>query len=417
MALPSKRDGKSSRPSSSKSTRAPKGDSSSSSKEKKEKKYSPPPAKGRSRAPREEKPSTRGSGRDDKPRFNTRADKSEGKATFSGERRSKPVGERPTDNRSERPARSERPTRGERPVRGERPTRSERPSGSDRPSRSKDEHGGSFSPRTPRPEGAKRPREGASQRLNKPFVPATGAPKDDGLIRLNRFLSQAGIASRREADRLIELGLVTVNGEIIKELGQKVDPLKDVVKYDDVKLRPEKMRYVLLNKPKDYITTMDDPRERKTVMALVKDACPERIYPVGRLDRATTGLLLFTNDGELAKRLTHPKHGYPKIYHVETMEKVKGVDLEKMRDGLQLEDGFIQADEVAFVGDGKDPHQVGIRIHSGKNRIVRRIFEHLGYTVKKLDRVMFAGLTKKDLPRGRHRQLTEQEINFLRMIR
>lgn len=255
--------------------------------------------------------------------------------------------------------------------------------------------------------------------VNKPFVPSkSGAPKaDDGLMRLNRFLSQAGVASRREADRLIELGLVTVNGIVVKELGQKIDPAKDVVKYDDVKLRPEKMRYVLLNKPKDYITTMDDPKERKTVMALVADACAERIYPVGRLDRATTGLLLFTNDGDLAKRLTHPKHGFPKIYHVETLEKVKGADIDKIREGIQLEDGFIQADEIAYVGDGNDPHQVGIRIHSGKNRIVRRIFEHFGYTVKKLDRVMFAGLTKKDLSRGRHRHLTEQEVNFLRMIR
>jgi 23S rRNA pseudouridine2605 synthase len=387
MAPSSKRDGKSNRTSSSKNTRVSKSDAPSFSKEKKEKKYSPPPAKGRSRTPREDKTEPRSFNREEKPRFNTRAEKGEKKTPFSDDRPRKPRKDRSSETRSEKPYRS------------------------------RDQRGDSAAQRSSREERPRRPREGASQRLNKPFVPATAAPKDDGLIRLNRFLSQAGIASRREADRLIELGLVTVNGEIVKELGQKVNPLKDVVKYDDVKLRPEKMRYVLLNKPKDYITTMDDPKERKTVMALVKDACPERIYPVGRLDRATTGLLLFTNDGELAKRLTHPKHGYPKIYHVETLEKVKGADIEKMRDGLQLEDGFIQADEVAYVGDGKDPHQVGIRIHSGKNRIVRRIFEHLGYTVKKLDRVMFAGLTKKDLPRGRHRQLTEQEVNFLRMIR
>jgi len=239
--------------------------------------------------------------------------------------------------------------------------------------------------------------------------------KDDGTIRLNKFLSNAGIASRREADRLIELGLVTVNGKPVTELGHKVDPSKDLVKYDDVALRPERYRYVLLNKPKDYITTMDDPEGRKTVMFLIKDACKERIYPVGRLDRNTTGLLLFTNDGELAKRLTHPKNGYAKLYHVETIEKVNPKHLDELRTGITLEDGLIVADEVSYVND--DPRQVGIRIHSGKNRIVRRIFEHYNYTIKKLDRVMFAGLTKKDLPRGRFRHLSEQEMNFLKMIR
>jgi 23S rRNA pseudouridine2605 synthase len=257
-------------------------------------------------------------------------------------------------------------------------------------------------------------------KLNKPFTPKKGyisKTEREGLIRLNRFLSNAGIASRREADKLIEMGLVTVNGKVTTELGTKIDPRRDVVRYDDVNLKPEAMRYVLLNKPKDYITTMEDPNDRKTVMALVASACKERIYPVGRLDRNTTGLLLFTNDGDLAKRLTHPKHGYPKLYHVETVEKMKGVDLEKMREGIKLEDGFIKVDEVEFVGDSKDQKQVGLRIHSGKNRIVRRIFESLGYNVKKLDRVMFAGLTKKDLARGRYRHLSEQEINFLKMIR
>lgn len=257
-------------------------------------------------------------------------------------------------------------------------------------------------------------------KLNKPFTPKKGyisKTEREGLVRLNRFLSNAGIASRREADKLIEMGLVTVNGKVTTELGTKIDPRRDVVRYDDVNLKPEPMRYVLLNKPKDYITTMEDPNDRKTVMSLVVGACKERIYPVGRLDRNTTGLLLFTNDGDLAKRLTHPKHGFPKLYHVETIEKVKGADLEKMREGIKLEDGFIKVDEVEFVGDSKDQRQVGLRIHSGKNRIVRRIFESLGYTVKKLDRVMFAGLTKKDLARGRYRHLSEQEINFLKMIR
>lgn len=240
-------------------------------------------------------------------------------------------------------------------------------------------------------------------------------PRKPGEMRLNKFLSNAGIASRRDADQLIELGLVTVNGKVVTEMGYKVNIHTDVVKYDDKSLRPEKLRYVLLNKPKDYITTMDDPEERKTVMFLVKDACAERIYPVGRLDRQTTGLLLFTNDGELAKKLTHPRYGVQKLYHVETVEKVKGTDLDAIRKGVKLEDGLIVPDEVAFVGE--DQHQVGIKIHSGKNRVVRRIFEKMNYTVKKLDRVMFAGLTKKDLSRGRYRHLSEQEVAFLKMIK
>lgn len=240
-------------------------------------------------------------------------------------------------------------------------------------------------------------------------------PRKEGEMRLNKFLSNAGIASRRDADQLIELGLVTVNGKVVTEMGYKVNIHNDVVKYDDKSLRPEKLRYVLLNKPKDYITTMEDPEERKTVMFLVKDACPERIYPVGRLDRQTTGLLLFTNDGELAKKLTHPRYGVQKLYHVETVEKVKGTDLDAIRKGVKLEDGLIVPDEVAFVGE--DQYQVGIKIHSGKNRVVRRIFEKHNYTVKKLDRVMFAGLTKKDLSRGRYRHLSEQEVAFLKMIK
>lgn len=275
-------------------------------------------------------------------------------------------------------------------------------------------------PQSKRQQAKRKPVIDEKSKLNKPYTPKKAyisKTEREGLIRLNRFLSNAGIASRREADKLIEMGLVTVNGKVVTELGTKVDPLKDVVRYDDLKLKPEPMRYILLNKPKDYITTMEDPEGRKTVMFLIKDACKERIYPVGRLDRNTTGLLLFTNDGEMAKRLTHPKHGYPKIYHIETIEKVRGEDLDKMRNGIQLEDGFVKVDEVEYVGEGNDPRQIGLRIHSGKNRIVRRIFESLGYSIKKLDRVMFAGLTKKDLARGRYRHLTDQEINFLKMIR
>jgi len=242
------------------------------------------------------------------------------------------------------------------------------------------------------------------------------APKrDDGLMRLNRFLSNAGIASRRDADKLIELGLVQVNGKVVTELGLRVDPKIDVVKYDDKSLKPEKQQYVLLNKPKDYLTTMDDPAERKTVMHLIMGACKERVYPIGRLDRNTTGLLLFTNDGEMARRLTSPKNGFPKIYHVETIEKIKGEHIDAIREGVKLEDGFVQAEEISLV-DG-DPRQVGIKLNTGKDKIIRALFEHFKYTVKKLDRVMYSSLTKRDLPRGRYRHLTEQEVNFLRMIR
>jgi 23S rRNA pseudouridine2605 synthase len=232
---------------------------------------------------------------------------------------------------------------------------------------------------------------------------------------LNKFLSNAGIASRREADRLIELGLVSVNGKVIVELGHKIDPAKDVVRYDSVVLKPEPMRYVLLNKPKDYMTTLEETDKRKSVMSLIEKACKERIYPVGRLDRQTTGLLLFTNDGDIAKRLTNANLSIPKLYHVETVEKIKGEHLDAFRVGVPMEEGFAKVEDVAFVND--DLHQVGMRIHSGRSRIVRHLFEHFGYTIKKLDRVMYAGLTKKDLARGRYRHLTEQEINFLRMIR
>jgi 23S rRNA pseudouridine2605 synthase len=238
---------------------------------------------------------------------------------------------------------------------------------------------------------------------------------NDGLMRLNRFLSNAGIASRRDADKLIELGLVKVNGKVVTELGMKVDPRVDIVKYDDKNLKPEKLQYVLLNKPKDYLTTSEDPLERKTVMHLIHDACKERIYPIGRLDRLTTGLLLFTNDGEMARRLTSPKNGFPKLYHVETLEKIRGEHIDAIREGLKLEEGFIKAEEISLVNG--DPRQVGIRINSSKDKIIKAVFEHFKYTVKKVDRVMFASLTKRDLPRGRYRHLSETEVNFLKMIR
>lgn len=237
----------------------------------------------------------------------------------------------------------------------------------------------------------------------------------DRRIRLNRFLSNAGIASRREADQLIELGLVQVNGKVVREMGVLVDPQTDTVKYDDRVLHPEKFRYVLLNKPKDFITTIDDPQERRTVMELIHKACKERIYPVGQLDRQTTGLLLFTNDGDLARKLTHPRFRFPKLYHIETTSKVKPEHLDAWRKGVQLEDGLMKVDEVSFV-EG-DQCQVGMKILLGKNRVVRRLFEHFGYTVRKLDRVMLGSLTKKDLPRGRYRHLSDQEVAFLRMMK
>ena len=232
-------------------------------------------------------------------------------------------------------------------------------------------------------------------------------------IRLNKYLANAGVCSRREADDFIQAGVVTVNGQVVTELGTKV--LRgDEVKFHDQPVTLEKKVYVLLNKPKDYVTTSDDPQQRKTVMDLVKDACPERIYPVGRLDRNTTGVLLLTNDGEMASKLTHPKFLKKKVYHVYLDKNVTMHDMQQIASGIELEDGEIQADAIEYADD-HDKSQVGIEIHSGKNRIVRRIFESLGYRVTKLDRVQFAGLTKKNLRRGDWRFLTEQEVDMLRM--
>ena len=232
-------------------------------------------------------------------------------------------------------------------------------------------------------------------------------------IRLNKFLANAGICSRREADEFITAGVVSVNGEVVTELGTKIKRT-DEVKFHDETVSVERKVYVLLNKPKDCVTTSDDPQERKTVMHCVKDACKERIYPVGRLDRNTTGVLLLTNDGDMASKLTHPKYLKKKIYHVHCDKNVTKADLEQIASGITLDDGEIRADAVSYASE-TDKKQVGIEIHSGKNRIVRRIFESLGYKVTKLDRVYFAGLTKKGLKRGDWRFLTEQEVNFLRM--
>lgn len=232
-------------------------------------------------------------------------------------------------------------------------------------------------------------------------------------IRLNKYIANAGICSRREADVLIESGVVKVNGQIVTTLGYKVKPT-DVVEVEGQKIKNERKVYILLNKPKDYITTTKDPQNRKTVMELIKNACKERVFPVGRLDRNTTGLLLFTNDGELADKLMHPKSRVPKLYHVTLNKNFSGTDFEKLANGIELEDGFIKPDALSYVQNSK--RELGIEIHSGRNRIIRRIFEHLGYDVVKLDRVMYAGLTKKNLPRGKWRFLTEKEVNFLKML-
>ncbi|MCO6482579.1 MAG: RNA-binding S4 domain-containing protein [Flavobacteriales bacterium] len=239
-------------------------------------------------------------------------------------------------------------------------------------------------------------------------------PANEGLIRLNKYLAHAGVGSRREADELIAAGAVTVNGQVVTELGAKVRP-DDIIHFGGQKLHMEQKRYVLLNKPKDTITTTDDPQERHTVMSLIANACSERLYPVGRLDRNTTGVLLLTNDGDLAKKLTHPSHGAQKLYHATLDRNLTGEELHRLVEGVMLEDGPAKADEASFVGASK--REVGLLIHMGRNRIVRRMFQALGAEVVKLDRVMFAGLTKKDLSRGRWRHLEEKEVVWLKQLK
>ncbi len=231
-------------------------------------------------------------------------------------------------------------------------------------------------------------------------------------VRLNRYLSSAGICSRREADTYIAAGVVTINGKVITELGTKVK-YGDVVKFNDAPIIPEKLTYILLNKPKDYVTSLDDAHAKNTVIDLIRNGCKERVFPVGRLDKATTGLLLLTNDGELADFLSHPRNNKKKIYQVKLDRVIDQDDLQKLYDGIELEDGKAKADEISYCTPG-DKSEIGIEIHSGKNRIVRRMFEHLGYKVKKLDRVYYAGLTKKNLPRSKWRYLNDQEIVMLK---
>ncbi len=260
-----------------------------------------------------------------------------------------------------------------------------------------------------------RPLRGSRRGYRREKDPEFDRPRATGEIRLNKYLADSGICSRREADDLILAGAVTVNGEVVTELGTKVKTTDKVV-YGGQTLNREKLRYVLLNKPKGVITTSDDPYERHTVMDLVEGACQERIYPVGRLDRNTIGLLLLTNDGELAKTLTHPSHEVKKLYHVTLNKPLTANDFEQIQKGLMLEDGPITVDKIDYVTDDPTMREVGVEIHSGRNHIVRRIFESLGYEVIKLDRVMLAGLTKQNLPRGHWRFLTSAEISMLKRI-
>jgi 23S rRNA pseudouridine2605 synthase len=234
-------------------------------------------------------------------------------------------------------------------------------------------------------------------------------------IRINRFIANAGICSRRDADKLVEAGEISINGKMVNTLGTRIHP-GDVVAWKGQPVHGEKLRYILLNKPKGYITTADDPEGRATVIDLISEACPERLFPVGRLDKNTTGLLLFTNDGHLAEKLMHPRNLIKKLYHIRLDRPLYRDDMKKIVKGIKLEDGWIKVDEISYVGTVDDGTEIGMEIHSGKNRIVRRIFESLGYEVIKLDRVMFAGLTKKDLRRGKWRSLTPEELNYLKML-
>ncbi len=346
-------------------------------------------------------------------------------------------GERParTFNRGERTERSfnreERNDRGfgrtERTERGERPTRSfNRGERTERTFNREERNNDRGFGRTERAERTFNREERGGDRGFKGGAKRTSAPKRDekprsypkynpnqstGEIRLNRFISQSGVCSRREADEFILAGVVTVNGQVVTELGTKIMPT-DEVRFHDEKLQGEKNVYLVLNKPKGYVTSLDDPHAEKTVMDLVKNACTERVYPVGRLDKNSLGLLLITNDGDITRQLTHPSYRKKKIYQVTLDKPLTRADMDSLTEGITLEDGDIFADEVAYASE--DKRTVGVEIHSGRNRIVRRMFEHLGYAVQKLDRVYYAGLTKKNLKRGDWRFLTRDEVMRLK---
>ena len=388
---------------------------------------------------RERRPS--GERRDDRPyRSRPSSDRRERPA---GERRERPAGDRRDDRpfrsrpsadrpdrdrgeRRERPAsdRRERPAgeRRERPAgdrRDDRPFRS-RPS-SDRPDRDRGE-------RRERPSSDRRERPAGDRRDDRPFRSRPSAdrvtaseytPKprrrkalEEEGIRLNKFIANSGVCSRREADEYITAGLISVNGQIITELGTKIQSSDDV-RFNGERLKGEEKVYILMNKPKDFVTTVTDPNAEKTVMDLIAGKCSQRVFPVGRLDKATTGVLLLTNDGEIAEKLSHPSNLQKKIYHVFLDKNLSGSDFKQLMDGIVLEDGMVQADALSYIEEDKS--QIGLEIHSGRNRVVRRMFEQLGYRVKKLDRVFYAGLTKKNLRRGQWRFLTEQEISMLKM--
>jgi 23S rRNA pseudouridine2605 synthase len=343
--------------------------------------------------------------------------------------------------RAERNERSERPDRPNRGSWGNRPNRSDsgnRTDRGDRPYRPREDSGqrGGFGRPNSRPGGSSQ-RSGGSQFRSKfqkgpnrpgfrrpdhnnnshirPEYPASFDQMPEGPIRLNRYIASTGLCSRREADEFIKNGQITVNGILITELGSKVN-FGDEVIYNGTKLESEKKVYILLNKPKDYVTTVEDPNAQRTVMELVKEACKERIYPVGRLDRMTTGVLLLTNDGELTRKLTHPENEMKKIYHLKLDKELNATDFQTIMTGITLDDGYIRSDSLDFTHENDFMH-VGIEIHSGRNRIVRRIFEHLGYKVQRLDRVFFAGLTKKGLKRGEWRYLLPKEVSYLKMSR
>jgi 23S rRNA pseudouridine2605 synthase len=370
------------------------------------------------------------SGGSDRPKRNFNSEGSGDKKPFSSSR-PKSYSGRPTsdsnDNGDKKPFSSSRPKSypGRSSESSDRPKRSfGGDEGGERKFTKKPATEGGYKKRTE--SGSEPFRKSAKSSYNK-ITPDREAPaktmrsrkekdsKDAGLIRLNRYIANAGICSRRKADELIEAGVVSVNNIVINELGHKIDPVNDEIRYNGELLKREKMVYVLLNKPKDYITTTEDPQERRTVMHLVEKASKERIYPIGRLDRNTTGLLLMTNDGDLADKLSHPRSNITKLYQVELNKSLVQGDMNKIQYGLELEDGLIKPDSIAYVTGGTK-REIGIQIHSGKNRIVRRIFEHLGYEVVKLDRVIYAGLTKKDLTRGRWRYLDEKEIIQLKHL-
>ena len=365
------------------------------------------------KSPRAGGPRRAAASREDRPSGGARSQsRSTAPRTSRGARQYHTDDDERSERRSSRPARAPRSARPDDTRRSERPMRAprtgsryERPDGRDE-----------RAARPTRFERSERP----TRRPARPQAPARTADtpertaaKKSGAIRLNRYIALSGVCSRREADELIATGAVTVNGQICTVLGTLVKP-EDKVVVGGEKLKAEKKVYLLMNKPKGYITTLDDPQQRHTVMELIGDACPERIYPVGRLDRNTTGVLLFTNDGDMAKKLTHPSHGARKIYHVGLDRPFAKADMEALLQGLTLEDGPVEVDDAEYVEDSHRK-EVGVQIHSGRNRIVRRIFEHLGYKVCKLDRVLFAELTKKNLARGEWRFLTDAEVRFLQM--